>query len=162
MADLNKKGRGDLAPAEGRWRHRLERGAALHLQRGVQAHTGLQRTPCASACADPSSALSGNENQKKNDLPCIVKGDDCWCQGYSQPGSGSYLASLKTKAERDGDHTSSPARKSAPRRPAADMIFCLFRNQTNPKQQERHHLPPDRHEDDGRQGATRSTPSPAT
>src|SRR5260370_441292 len=45
----------------------------------------------------------GNETQKKQYLPRIANVDDWWCQGFSEPGSGSDLASLKTKAERKGD-----------------------------------------------------------
>ena len=46
----------------------------------------------------------GTEEQKKEHLPKIIKGEIRWCQGYSEPGSGSDLASLATKAEDKGDH----------------------------------------------------------
>ena len=46
----------------------------------------------------------GNEAQKREHLPKIIKGEIRWCQGYSEPGSGSDLASLATKAEDMGDH----------------------------------------------------------
>src|SRR5262249_118114 len=79
----------------------------------------------------------GNETQKGRYLPRILSGDEFWCQGYSEPGSGSDLASLKTRAVRDGDHYvvngqkiwTSPAHH-------ADMIFALVRTDPAAKQQE--------------------------
>jgi alkylation response protein AidB-like acyl-CoA dehydrogenase len=65
----------------------------------------------------PTLLRFGNEEQKKEHLPKICRGEIRWCQGYSEPGSGSDLASLQTKAVRDGDHLSLPERRSGPRTP---------------------------------------------
>ncbi|MGH8733852.1 MAG: acyl-CoA dehydrogenase family protein, partial [Burkholderiales bacterium] len=71
----------------------------------------------------------GSDAQKKRFLPRIYNGDDFWCQGYSEPGSGSDLASLKTRAVRqDGGHYVVTGQKIwTTMAQHADWIFCLVR-----------------------------------
>ncbi len=51
----------------------------------------------------PTIVAHGNERQKREDLLRILNGQDAWCQLFSEPGAGSDLASLGTKAVKDGD-----------------------------------------------------------
>lgn len=79
----------------------------------------------------------GNEEQKSHYLPRILHCDDWWCQGYSEPGAGSDLASLKTTAERRGDHYIVNGQKTwTTLGQHADMIFCLVRTDTGVRKQE--------------------------
>ena len=75
-----------------------------------------------------------SEEQKKYYLPRIANLDDWWCQGFSEPGAGSDLASLKTKAERKGDVYVVNGQKTwTTLAQNADMIFCLVRTDPNAK-----------------------------
>ena len=79
----------------------------------------------------PALLKYGNEKQKQEHLPKIVRGEIRWCQGYSEPGAGSDLASLQTKAEDKGDHYLVNGQKIwTSYANKADWIFCLVR--TNP------------------------------
>ncbi|TAH66808.1 MAG: pimeloyl-CoA dehydrogenase large subunit [Rhodopseudomonas palustris] len=78
----------------------------------------------------------GNEAQKQRFLPRIANVDDWWCQGFSEPGAGSDLASLKTKAERRGDKYIVNGQKTwTTLAQYADWIFCLVRTDPTAKKQ---------------------------
>ena len=74
----------------------------------------------------------GTPAQQRRFLPRIYAGDDFWCQGYSEPGSGSDLASLKTRAVRHGDHYVIQGQKTwTTLAHHADWIFCLVRTDSS-------------------------------
>ena len=79
----------------------------------------------------------GSQEQNDHWLPRILSGEDWWCQGYSEPGAGSDLASLKTKAVREGGHYIVNGQKTwTTLGQHANMIFCLVRTDSTVKQQE--------------------------
>ena len=79
----------------------------------------------------------GSKEQQDYYLPRILSGQDWWCQGYSEPGAGSDLASLKTRAVREGDHYIVNGQKTwTTLGQYANKIFCLVRTDPAAKQQE--------------------------
>jgi alkylation response protein AidB-like acyl-CoA dehydrogenase len=102
----------------------------------------------AANCAPPQNAFSlkmlapvmqafGNAAQQQYFLPRILAGEDWWCQGYSEPGSGSDLASLRTSAVRQGDFYIVNGQKTwNTLGQHADWIFCLVRTSTEVRQQQ--------------------------
>ena len=79
----------------------------------------------------------GSAEQKARHLPPMLNSDLIWCQGYSEPGSGSDLASLRTKAVREGDYYIVNGQKTwTTLAQTADWIFCLVRTSNEGKPQE--------------------------
>ena len=87
------------------------------------AHTGM-----GLSMIGPALLEFGNEEQKHEHLPKIVRGEIWWCQGYSEPGSGSDLASLQTRAVEDGDdYVINGSKIWTSGANFADWMFCLVR-----------------------------------
>ena len=98
---------------------------------------GRYRTPLASFgvwMLGPVLLEYANEEQKQAHLPKIIKGEVRWCQGYSEPGAGSDLASLQTRCEDKGDHWLINGQKIwTSYADKADWCFCLVRTDTSKK-----------------------------
>ncbi len=84
----------------------------------------------------PAILKFGSEELKRQHLPPIIRGEIRWCQGYSEPGAGSDLAGLQTKAEDQGDHFIVNGQKIwTSYADKADWMFCLVRTNTEAKKQ---------------------------
>ena len=79
----------------------------------------------------------GTQEQKDHYIPRIISGEDYWCQGYSEPGAGSDLASLQCKAIREGDkYIINGTKIWTTHAHLANKIFCLVRTDNSGKKQE--------------------------
>ncbi|HEX3665579.1 MAG TPA: acyl-CoA dehydrogenase family protein [Rhizomicrobium sp.] len=93
--------------------------------------------PFGLAMVGPVIYTFGSVAQKNRFLPRILSGEDWWCQGYSEPGAGSDLASLRMRAVRNGDHYIVNGQKTwTTLAQYADWIFCLVRTDSGAKPQE--------------------------
>ncbi|MDZ4373362.1 MAG: acyl-CoA dehydrogenase family protein [Phenylobacterium sp.] len=119
-----KYGAGGLSPAEARvLQQEMDRVGAYNPMVGM----GL-------SMFGPTLLEYGTEEQKQRHIPPIVRGELRWCQGYSEPGAGSDLASLQTKCEDAGDHWKVNGQKIwTSGAQWADWCFCLVRTDTSKK-----------------------------
>ncbi len=108
-----------------------------HLFEEECALAGAPRVvPFGPVMVAPVIMAFGSAEQQQRFLPGIMSGDVWWSQGYSEPGSGSDLASVKTRAERQGDHYLVNGQKTwTTLGQYGDWIFCLVRTDTQVKPQ---------------------------
>ena len=102
------------------------------------AAAGAPRTiPFGLKMVAPVIMQFGSPAQQEHFLPKILSADEWWCQGYSEPGSGSDLASLKTRAVREGNHYIVNGQKTwTTQGQYADWMFCLVRTDSEVKPQQ--------------------------
>lgn len=96
----------------------------------MQYHQGLE-------LIGPIIYTYGSQEQRAQYLPRIITADDWWCQGYSEPGAGSDLASLRTRAERSGDHYVLNGQKTwTSYAHVAQQMFVLARSSSEARRQD--------------------------
>jgi len=117
-------------------------GLGLSLEKQLIMNQEMEAYHCARVLDSGAVLLApvlmkyGSVEQKARYLPAILKGEDLWCQGYSEPGSGSDLASLRTSATREGDEYVINGQKIWTTLAAfADRIFLLVRTNKDVKKQ---------------------------
>jgi alkylation response protein AidB-like acyl-CoA dehydrogenase len=110
-------------------RHFIFESEASRADAPMQYHQGLE-------LIGPIIFTYGSEAQKARYLPAIVSGDDWWCQGYSEPNAGSDLASLTTRAVRDGDYYVINGQKAwTSYAHVANRMFLLARTDSHARKQ---------------------------
>ena len=93
--------------------------------------------PFGTRMVGPVLLAFGTDAQKERWLPGILSGETIWCQGYSEPGAGSDLASLSTSAVRDGDdYVVNGSKVWTTQAHLSDMMFALVRTSKEPKKQD--------------------------
>jgi len=110
-------------------------GGGLSREQAKVLHSEMRRIDAQAPLASfgvwmlgPALLAFGSEEQKQRFLPEIVRGEIRWCQGYSEPGAGSDLAAIQTRAEDRGDHWIVNGQKVwTSYADKADWIFCLVR-----------------------------------
>lgn len=103
----------------------------------MAAAGAAQIIPFGMTMVAPVIIYFGNAEQHKKFLPDILESNVWWCQGYSEPGAGSDLANVRTKAVLDGDHYVVNGQKTwTTMAQWADWIFCLVRTDSSGKPQE--------------------------
>ena len=105
----------------------------IHIFEEELALAGAPKTvPFGLRMVGPVIMAFGSPEQQKRFLPRILNAEDWWCQGYSEPGAGSDLASLKTRADREGDRYIVNGQKTwNTAGHNANWIFCLVRTDPN-------------------------------
>jgi alkylation response protein AidB-like acyl-CoA dehydrogenase len=134
---LASKGLGRAGLAGRIRRPGLDPGPAPHLRRGMRARRHAADHAVRRQHGRPGHHGLRQPGTEAHYLPRILSCEDWWCQGYSEPGAGSDLASLKTTAVREGDHYIVNGQKTwTTLAQHADMIFCLVRTDTGVRKQE--------------------------
>ena len=125
----------------------------LYEEMGAGARTPL--VGMGMSMIGPTLLEYGNDAQKAEHLPKIIRGEVQWCQGYSEPNAGSDLAALSSRAEDHGDHYIINGQKIWTSGAAtADWMFALVRTDFDAPKHERHQFCPPYHGSAGRDRKT--------